>query len=172
MANDAHFAVTGYVATDPKVTWTRDGTCRASMRVAWTPRAISKTTGEWTDQQTSFVSVVCFRKVAEHAAVCVHRGDPIMLSGTLQVREYEDQAGVRRNSVDVVATSLGHDISRGLSHYSKALRHAGQSHEDNRSAAERNPLPGDVAAGRADPDDEADLADPDDEPDLADLATP
>ncbi|MGH3304142.1 MAG: single-stranded DNA-binding protein [Streptosporangiaceae bacterium] len=152
MANDAFFAVTGYVATQPKVGKLKDGTCTLSMRVAWTPRVINKATGEWADQQTSFVSVTCYRKVAENAAVCLRRGDPITLRGTLRVREYADQAGVQRNSVDVVADSLGHDMSRGTSHYTKAPRHAEQTAQEYESstAAERNPLPGDVAvAGRA-----------------------
>jgi single-strand DNA-binding protein len=177
MANDAHFDVTGYVATQPKVGMTRNGVCWVSMRVAWTPRAIDKTTGEWTDQQTSFVSVMCYRKVAENAALCLRTGDPVMLRGTLQVREYDDKAGVRRYSVDVVADSLGHDMSRGLSHYSKSPQRTGQTAQEygSSTAAERSPLPGDVAAaaGRAGGQpfgDEPDPDDPDDEQDPADVA--
>jgi single stranded DNA-binding protein len=148
MANDAYFAVTGYVATQPKSGKTKAGTTFLSMRVAWTPRVISKATGEWTDQQTSFVSVICYRKVAENAARCLRRGDPITLRGSIQVREYADQAGVKRLSVDVTADSLGHDMARGVSHYSKASQHTEQTAEEYgwSTAAERTPLPGDVAA--------------------------
>jgi single-strand DNA-binding protein len=174
MANDAYFAVTGYVATQPKVGKTKTGAPFLSMRVAWTPRAISKTTGEWADQQTSFVSVTCYRKIAENAAKCLRRGDPITLRGTVTVREYADQAGVKRNSVDVVADSLGHDMSRGVSHYSKALQRAEQTAEEYQwsTAAERAPLPGDVAARLAsEADDVPDPANADDVPDPADLTS-
>jgi single-strand DNA-binding protein len=148
MANDALFAVTGYVATQPRAGKTRSGVPFLFMRVAWTPRAFNKATGGWTDQQTSFVSVMCYRKVAENAAKCVRRGDAITLRGTVQVRDYVDQAGVKRFSVDVVADSLGHDMSRGVSHYSKVTQRAEQTAEEYEwsTTAERAPLPGDVAA--------------------------
>jgi single-strand DNA-binding protein len=148
MANDAYFAVAGYVATQPRTGTTKSGAPFLFMRVAWTPRAFSKATGGWTDQQTSFVSVMCYRKVAENAAKCVRRGDAITLRGTVQVRDYVDQAGAKRFSVDVVADSLGHDMSRGTSHFSKATQRAEQTAEEYEwsTTAERTPLPGDVAA--------------------------
>jgi single-strand DNA-binding protein len=148
MANDAYFAVAGYVATQPRAGRTKSGAPFLFMRVAWTPRAINKSTGEWTDQQTSFVSVMCYRKIAENAKRCLRRGDPVTLRGTVQVREYADHAGVKRFSVDVVADSLGHDMSRGLSQYSKASQHGAQTAEEYEwsTTAERTPLPGDVAA--------------------------
>jgi single-strand DNA-binding protein len=189
MANEAHFAVSGYVATQPKKGVTKDGTITLSMRVAWTPRYLDRATGEWTDQQTSFVTVTCYRKVAENAAKCLRCGDAIVLRGTLKVREYSDQAGVKRNSVEVVADSLGHDMSKGTSHYTKAPKNAQQTAEEYESstAAERNPLPGDVAAlgrasertgGMSDSAEWAELTpndDADDEPDageVPDLADP
>jgi single-strand DNA-binding protein len=149
MANDALFAVAGYVATQPKSGRTRSGAPFLFMRVAWTPRAFNKATGGWTDQQTSFVSVMCYRKIAENAAKCLRRGDAITLRGSVQVREYVDQAGVKRFSVDVVADSLGHDMSRGVSHYSKVTQRAEQTAEEYEwsNSAERTPLPGDVVAG-------------------------
>jgi single-strand DNA-binding protein len=148
MANDAYFAVAGYVATQPRSGKTRSGAPFLFMRVAWTPRALNKATGEWADQQTSFVSVMCYRKTAENAAKCVRRGDAITLRGTVQVREYVDQAGVKRSSVDVVADSLGHDMSRGVSEYRKATQRAERTAEEFEwsTTAERTPLPGDVAA--------------------------
>jgi single-strand DNA-binding protein len=148
MANDAYFAVAGYVATQPKSGKTKSGAPFLFMRVAWTPRTFSKATGGWTDQQTSFVSVMCYRRVAENAAKCVRRGDAITLRGTVQVRDYVDQAGAKRFSVDVVADSLGHDMSRGTSHFSKVTQRAEQTAEEFEwsTTAERTPLPGDVAA--------------------------
>jgi single-strand DNA-binding protein len=148
MANEAFFAVSGYVATQPKKGFTKGGTFAVSMRVAWTPRVMNKVTGEWADQETSFVSVTCYRKVAENAARCLRRGDPVVLRGTLKVREYTDQTGARRNAVDVVADSLGHDMSRGTSQFTKTPQHAEQTAEEYEwsAAAGRNPLPGDMDA--------------------------
>jgi single-strand DNA-binding protein len=146
-SNDAYFSVCGYVATQPKAGEMNDGTETLSFRIGWTPRAIDRSTGEWADLPSSFASVTCYRKLAVHGKYSLRRGDPVLLKGTLRVREYVDQAGVRRNSVDVVANFLGHDMTRGTSMFSKqSLRAEPTGAEYARSQAARNPLPGDVTA--------------------------
>ena len=157
MANEALFCVTGYVATQPVAGFTRSGVPTLSMRVGWTPRRLDRNTGEWADEATSFASVKCFRKTAQNAAACLRRGDPIFLKGSLRVREYQDQAGTKRTSVDVIADVLGHDVSRGVSLYTKAqasLAMTALEHIAAEAAAGRAVLPGDrrfVESG--DPDD-------------------
>jgi single-strand DNA-binding protein len=146
MVNEAQFSVTGYIATSPKLGYTRDGTRTLSMRVGWTPRRFDRATQDWVDQPSSFISVQCFRKVAEHAGFCLHRGDPILVRGTLRVREYEDQTGAKRTSVDVVADTLGHDLSRGMSMFARPTTSSEQTaaeREHAEAGAERSLLPGD-----------------------------
>ena len=146
--NDAFFSVTGYVATQPKKGVTKAGTKTLTFRIGWTPREVSRQTGEWTDLPSSFASVTCYRKIAENAAYCLRKGDPIVLKGTLRVREYDDQAGTRRNSVDVVADFLGHDLAKGMSNFSKHSQRSQQTAEeyDLSQAVGGAPLPGDVEA--------------------------
>jgi len=148
--NDALFSVTGYVATQPKKGVTRWGTKTLTFRIGWTPREVSRQTGEWADLPSSFASVTCYRKIAENAAYCLRKGDPIVLKGTLRVREYEDQAGSRRNSVDVVADYLGHDLAKGTSMFSKQPQRAQQTADEYElsQAAGDNPMPGDAVVGQ------------------------
>jgi single-strand DNA-binding protein len=120
MINEASFSVNGYVATQPKYGMTRAGDKTLYMRVGWTPRRLDRTTGEWADQPTSFVSVTCYRKVAENAGFSLRRGDAVVLKGTLRVREYGDGDGPKRNSVEVVADSIGHDLTRGVSFFRRS----------------------------------------------------
>jgi single-strand DNA-binding protein len=146
MANEAAFSVTGYVATQPKSGYTKNGTRTLYMRVGWTPRRIDKRTGDWADQPTSFVSVTCYRKVAENAAACLRRGDPVVVKGTLQVREYGDD---KRVTVDVFAESIGHDLSRGVTIFKKnteQLEQTALEHERAMAAEGRQPLPNDRSA--------------------------
>jgi len=157
MVNESFFSVRGYVATQPKSGYLKDGTRTFSTRVGWTPRVLNRSTGEWTDQATSFVSLQCYGKVAEHAAHCVRRGDPVALTGKLRVREYTDQAGAKHNSVEVTAESLGHDMSRGISNYTRTSQHqepTAAEHEHAMAAAGRSRLPGDLAAQDAASDEE------------------
>ena len=131
MANEATFSVTGFVATPPKSGYTRDGSRTLYMRVGWTPRRMDKRTGDWADQPTSFVGVTCYRKVAENAAACLRRGDPIVLKGTLRVREYGDD---KRVTVDVFADSIGHDLSRGVTIFKKNSEQLEQTALEARAA--------------------------------------
>jgi single-strand DNA-binding protein len=132
--------VSGYIATQPKGGWTKDGTRTLSMRLGWTPRRIDKSTGEWVDQPSSFVSVICYRKVAENAALCLRRGDPVVVKGNLRVREYGDEP--RRTAVEVIADTIGHDLSRGITIFKKATEQLEKTAAEIEAAA-REPLPGD-----------------------------
>jgi single-strand DNA-binding protein len=133
MVNEAQLSLTGYVASDPRSRETRSGVPQVSMRVAWTPRWIDRATGEWSDGHTSFLTVLCFRRLAVNVATCIRRGDPVVIKGRLSVRPYEDKDGNTRLAVEVDATSVGHDLSRGVANFQRtrgdlpSLVPAGQS---------------------------------------------
>jgi single-strand DNA-binding protein len=149
MVNEATVSVSGYIATQPKGGWTKDGTRTVSMRLGWTPRRIDKTTGEWTDQPSSFVSVICYRKVAENAALCLRRGDPVLVKGSLRVREYGEENGPKRTAVEVIADTIGHDLSRGITIFKKSTEQQEKTvseREQEIATAAREPLPGDRGA--------------------------
>jgi single-strand DNA-binding protein len=132
MVNEAQLSLTGYVASDPRSRETRNGVPQASMRVAWTPRWIDRASGEWADGNTSFVTVLCWRRLAANVATCIRRGDPVVIKGRLSIRPYEDKDGNARLAVEVDASSIGHDLSRGVAHFQRTrgelpLAPAGQS---------------------------------------------
>ncbi len=141
MANELQVSLTGYAATNPELTMVGDGTPKATLRVAATPRRRNRNTGEWADGPTSFMSVTCWRKLAENIAMCLRKGDPVVVTGRLTVRQYEGKDGSTRTNVEVEATSVGHDLSRGVAHYLRPRR--GQ----NAPAG----LPGDSAGAPAGP---------------------
>lgn len=152
MANDAHVCFTGFVATDP-IHWpNEDGRSKATLRVAYTPRYVNRGTGEWTDSPTSFVSVTCWRKLADNVALCVRKGEPVVIRGRLQVRQFDDKNGNPRVSVDVDAQSIGHDLSRGVALFQRTRRVPADAAEGatDTDVAQAGPEPG--SAG-LDPDD-------------------
>jgi len=149
MVNEATVSMSGYIATQPKGGWTKDGTRTVSMRLGWTPRRIDKTTGEWVDQPSSFVSVICYRKVAENAALCLRRGDPVVVKGSLRVREYGEEP--KRTAVEVIADTIGHDLSRGITFFKKATEQLEKTAAERElvEAAAREPLLGDREGAQA-----------------------
>jgi len=105
--NEAQISLTGYVATQPVTRTVKSGATSTSMRVAWTPRRQDRVTGEWVDGNTSYVTVICWRKLATNAGLCVRKGDPVIVKGRLSIRPYEDKQGVQRTAVEVEANSVG-----------------------------------------------------------------
>ncbi len=152
MVNQASVCVSGYVATTPSRVPNRSGEQMLSMRIGWTPRRFDRTAEKWKDEPSSFATVVCFRKLAENAATCLRKGDPVVVKGTLRIREYEDQKGVRRTTADIIADSIGHDLGHGVSSFIKSRP------QTNLTAVEQEAA--DEAAGSLaqQADDEADLA--------------
>jgi single-strand DNA-binding protein len=125
--NEAQVVLTGYVAREPRYRKTHNGYSYTSLRVGYTPRRMDRDSGEWSDGGTSFVTVFCWRGLAENVAMCVRRGDPVLVKGKLQVRPYTDKDGAPRVAVEVEASSIGHDLTRGVAMFQRALRPAGET---------------------------------------------
>ena len=127
MINDANIDLAGFVASEPSFKLLPTGTSTAKLRVAYTERRLNRETGEWGDGPTSFVTVLCWRTLADNVAVCLRKGEPVLVRGRLRVREYEGKDGSRGTETEVDASSIGHDLSRGVAHFSRTRRAPGET---------------------------------------------
>ena len=125
MINDAHVFFAGYVATEPSYKVFGSGSTRIKLRVAYTARRRDRETGEWGDGPTSFLNVYCWRQLANHVAMCVRKGDPVLVHGRLQIRRFEHRDGTPGTAVEVEASALGHDLSRGVAQFSRMRKPVG-----------------------------------------------
>jgi single-strand DNA-binding protein len=130
MINGATVTLAGYVATEPHYKTINDGTPHVSMRVAWTSRVRDRETGEWRDGKTSFANVNCWRKLANNVVSSLRKGQAIVVMGRLQVRDFDDKEGRRRIAVDIEADAIGHDLYRGVAHFQRTFRPAGEAAAD------------------------------------------
>lgn len=159
MFNEAQISLTGYVATQPQTrTIKTTGATNLSMRVAWTPRYQDRVTGEWVDGSTSYVTVICWRKLAAYAGICLRKGDPVIVKGRLSVRPYEGKDGISRIAVEVEASSVGHDLSRGVAQFARIRPQTGMSASEYAAAQADGDQPGAGPAAGADAFDDGDLA--------------
>jgi single-strand DNA-binding protein len=131
MINDANIDLAGFVASEPSFKLLDNGTSTAKLRVAYTERRFNRETGEWGDGPTSFVTVLCWRTLADNVAVCLRKGEPVLVRGRLRVREYQDTEGRPRSVTEVDASSIGHDLSRGVAHFSRTRRAPGETAAEN-----------------------------------------
>ena len=141
MFNDPQVYMTGYLVQEPSLKKLTGDISVAKLRIAYTPRRQNKETGEWSDGPTTFVNVQCWRHLADHVTTCLRKGEPVLVMGRLRVRNYDDTEGKSRVAVEIDATSVGHDLNRGVAHFFRATRSPG------RTAAEAAAATGAVAAG-------------------------
>jgi single-strand DNA-binding protein len=134
MIIDSHVDLAGFVASEPAFKRLDNGTSTAKLRVAYTERRFSRETGEWADGPTSFVTVLCWRTLADNVAISLRKGEPVVVRGRLRVREYSGKDGSPRLAVEVDASSVGHDLSRGVAHFSRTRRAAGETAAESAEA--------------------------------------
>jgi single-strand DNA-binding protein len=73
--------------------------------VATSSRRKDKNSGE-TIEDTQWHRVTFYDRLAEIAGEYVKKGQPIYVEGRLKYGKYTDQAGVEKNTVDIIATEM------------------------------------------------------------------
>jgi single-strand DNA-binding protein len=113
-------SVTGLVATTPRHITTSEGLAITSFRLASSQRRYDRTQQRWIDADTNWDTVSCFRGLASNAAGSVVKGDRVMVSGRLKIRDWEntDRSGT---TVEIEAENLGHDLFWGTSTFTRTL---------------------------------------------------
>lgn len=91
----------GNLTRDPELSETQGGiaVCRFSIAV----NRRRTTEGE---QQTDFFNVTAWRGLAENVARFCKKGNKVAVTGSIQIRQYEDRDGQKRTSVDVNADEV------------------------------------------------------------------
>ncbi|MCY7372290.1 MAG: single-stranded DNA-binding protein [Spirochaetaceae bacterium] len=128
--NETVITVVGNVAREPNLRVTTNGTRVVSFRLASTERRYDRALGGWRDGETIFYTVTCWRNVAENLMDSVEKGQPMVVHGRLRDGTYEKD-GQRHAVFEIEAYALGHDISRGVSKFTKASVSGGRSEPPN-----------------------------------------
>lgn len=118
---EAQLSMTGWVGGEVEFRHTQTtGTSRASFRLACTPRV--RRQGTWTDDPTTWMTVICWRALAEHVASSLGKGEPVLVLGRLRTQAWDDDQGQKRERQVLDATSIGHDLSKGTAAFRRAKR--------------------------------------------------
>jgi single-strand DNA-binding protein len=94
----------GNLTFDPDFQTTASGLSRCRLRIACNDR--KKVDGEWVDGDPTFIDVTLWRGQAEIAAEELKKGQTIMVTGKLKVRNYEDKNGQKATAVEIEAEDL------------------------------------------------------------------
>lgn len=110
--NEPYITVTGNVGAIPRHR-TVQGVPVTDFRIGSTPRRMDRASGEWSDGETLWFSVSCWRALAQNVAESLRKGDPVVVTGRLLTRSWTTETGETRSGLEIDATSIGLDLSRG-----------------------------------------------------------
>ncbi len=102
MASFNKVILIGNLVADPELKKTPSGVSVTSFRIA-VGRRYAK---EGDAVQADFFDIVCWRATAEFVVQYFTKGKPILVCGALQSRNWTDQNGQKRYTVEVVADEV------------------------------------------------------------------
>lgn len=100
--------VSGNLTRDPEVRHTPSQMAITSLSIAYNERRKNNQTEQFEDI-AHFFDVTIFGRIGEVLANDLRKGDPVIVSGNLEQRRWQDQQGNNRSAVSIIAR----DVVRG-----------------------------------------------------------
>ncbi len=97
--------VVGNLVEDPELRYTQSGTALANVRVA-SSRRYQDRNQEW-QEETAFFRGTVWREMAEQVAESLHKGDRVIITGSIEQRDWEDNQGQKRSSLELRIQEIG-----------------------------------------------------------------
>jgi len=116
---ESQVTLSGYVGSEVEFSRGADW-CAARFRLGCTPHWRKGTT--WVNGETTWLTVRMAGATAENVRDSVRKGDPLIVSGRLRTRVWEDKDQVHHEMLVIEAQSLGHDLAKGVSTFIRPMR--------------------------------------------------
>lgn len=146
MAIQTEQSLSGFIASDPQLSFTSKGEARFYAKVGQRPRQAGAGAGDQ-EPPATFYDMVMYRRSAERAYAQFAKGDNFVAEGYVHPYEY-DKDGQKITGEEFVAKKLGHDVARSTYTVDRTRRHTAPATERGvdgsppaRPAAQRDPAP-------------------------------
>ena len=139
---DNSITICGNLTRDPELRFTQGGKAVANFSVAHNRRFMQN--GEWVDGPTTYFECVAWEKLGENLTASLTKGLRVIVTGTMESREWEDKEGQTRKAWEIKVDDVGCSFKFATASVERVQRTGG----------ERPPTPADknVPAGtRVDP---------------------
>ena len=136
---ETYVTVLGWVGSAPDFKEVGGGSAVASFRIGSTPRQYDRSLGRYVDKPTTWFSVECWRHLAQNAFESVHVGQPVIVTGQLRTHQWINEAGEQRSRVVLEAFSIGHDLNRGTSRFTRNPPRSDPATDDRATATTTSP---------------------------------
>ncbi len=104
-----HIVLMGRLTRDPELRRTASGVAVATFSIAVDRDFSNSATGE---RETDFIDIVTWRSTAEFVSKYFTKGRMAVVSGRLQIRNWNDKEGNKRRSAEVIADNVYFGDSR------------------------------------------------------------
>ena len=106
----------GNLTRDPELTETPSGVSVCHFAIA-VNRNYSSQDGE---RQTDYFNCTAWRSTAETVAKFTKKGNKVAVSGSIQLRNYEDNQGAKRTAVDIIVQDVEFLTPKGSGEFDDA----------------------------------------------------
>lgn len=97
-----HITIMGRLVRDPELRYTQSGIAVASFTLA-VDRDFKSDNGE---RQTDFIDCVAWRQTGEFVSKYFSKGSMAVVSGRLQIRDWQDKEGNKRRNSEIVVENV------------------------------------------------------------------
>lgn len=111
MAIHTQDSVSGFIASDPQLTFTGRGDARFYAKIGQ-EHYHKEPDGSFTQTETTFHDLIAFRKTAERAHAQFTKGDKFVAEGYVRQYDRTEPDGQHVPAEEFVAKKLGHDLAR------------------------------------------------------------
>lgn len=117
----------GNVSTPPRHSVT-NGIDVTTFRLATNQGYYDREKREWVEAEANWFTVTAFRQLAKNSVQSLEKGQRVIVRGKLKVRPWNtgEKSGT---NIDIDAQSIGHDLSRGFTRFTKVDAPASASGE-------------------------------------------
>jgi single-strand DNA-binding protein len=106
--NAIQVTVPGRIATKPERLSSKNGV-GARFRIASTERFFNRAAAEWSEADPVYLTVTCWRQLAENVLMSLRVGDPVIVHGKLVNPSFERDGRVERR-LEISAGAVGPDL--------------------------------------------------------------
>lgn len=103
----------GRLTAEPELKQTQSGISVLSFSIAVNRRFSGRGEDGQQAQQVDFINLVAWRQTAEFISRYFHKGSSICVTGSLQVRPWQDKQGQKRTSTEVIVDEAMFVDSKG-----------------------------------------------------------
>jgi single-strand DNA-binding protein len=91
----------GNLVREPEVRFTNEGIPVTSFSIA-----INEYRKDRENQETTFIKIVTWRRLAENCGQYLHKGSTVLVEGRLKSRKFTTKEGIKVSTVEVIAQNV------------------------------------------------------------------